>query len=148
MSRATRRAFRELVTGTVLREIDDMWQDEGFGPAEASEATSGERQCLYQGYLDAVDWTDPSQVARAVRVFEQTAKGLERQYRQAAYDLIERDGFKVTEAGRIVGAATVVLREGALANLSDPGAIREHLGRISRAIQSMIPRKPSARLRN
>ena len=99
VSRATRRAFRELVTGTVLREIDDMWQDEGFGPAEASEATSGERRSLYQGYLDAVDWTDPSQVARAVRVFEQTAKGLERQYRQAAYDLIERDGFKVTEAG-------------------------------------------------
>ena len=139
VSRATRRAFRELATGTVLREIDGMWQDEGFGPAEPSQSTGGERRSLYQGYLDVVDWTDPGHVARAVRVFEQTAKGIDGQYSQSAYDLIERDGFKVMETGRIVGAPAVVLREGALAKLSDPGAIREHLARISRAIESDDP---------
>jgi hypothetical protein len=76
---------------------------------------------------------------RAVRVFEQTVKGIDRQYSQLAYDLIERDGFKVLETGRIVGTATVVLREDTLAKLSDPGAIREHLARISRAIESDDP---------
>jgi hypothetical protein len=40
----------------------------------------------------------------------------------------------VLETGRIVGARRP-LREGTLAKLSDPGAIREHLGRISRAIE-------------
>ena len=139
VSRAARRAFRELATGIVLREIDDIWQDEGFDPAEPSQVTSGERRSLYQGYLDVVDWTDPGHVARAVRVFEQTAKGIDRQYSQSAYDLIERDGFKVLETGRIVGTPTVMLREGALAKLSDPGAIREHLDRIIRAIESDDP---------
>jgi hypothetical protein len=139
VSRATRRAFRELASGIVLREINEVWQDEGFAPAEPAQSTGGERRSLYQGYLDAVDWTDPRHVARAVRVFEQTAKDFNREYSQKAYDLIERDGFRVLDNGRIVGGPTVVLREGALGNLTDPGAIREHLSRISRAIESDDP---------
>lgn len=66
-------------------------------------------------------------------------KALTGGYSQKAYDLIERDGFSVLDNGRIVGGPTVVLREGALANLTDPGAIREHLSRISRAIESDDP---------
>lgn len=135
VSRATRRAFRELAPNIVLREIDDMWQDEGFAPAEPSTLTTGERRSLYQGYLDAVDWTDQGDVARAVRVFEQTAKDFDRAYSQSAYDLIARDGFTVMDNGRIVGGPKVAMREGALAGLTDPGAIREHLSRISRAIE-------------
>ena len=38
----------------------------------------------YYGYLDAVDWTDPGQVARAVRVFEMTAKHAEHTNKQTA----------------------------------------------------------------
>jgi hypothetical protein len=140
VSRATRRAFRELAVSIVLREIEEMWQDEGFAPAEPSQSTGGERRSLFQGYLDGVDWSDPGQVARAVRVFEQTAKGIEFINKRPAYDLIERDGYKVLKNGRIVGGPTApVLREGALANLTDPGTIREHLGRISRAIESDDP---------
>jgi len=135
IGRATRRAFRELATGTVLREIEGMWQDEGFPPAEPYPRENGERRALYQGYLDAVDWSYPPQVARAVRVFEMTAKGVDRQYSQTAYDLIERDGYQVLETGRIVGGAVVSLREGALTSLTDPGVIREHLDRIGRAIE-------------
>lgn len=116
-----------------------MWQDEGFPPAEPSPREGGERRALYQDYLDAVDWCDPGQISRALRVFEVTAKGIDRQYSQTAFDLIERDGYQVLENGRIVGGAVVVLREGALATLTDPGAIREHLDRISRAIESDDP---------
>lgn len=139
VSRATRRAFREVAVSIVLREIEEMWQDEGFDAAEPSSSTGGERRSLYQGYLDAVDWTEPGQVMRAIRVFEQTASKVDRQFCQGAYDLIQRDGFKVLETGRIVGTPTVVLREGALATLSEPGAVREHLARISRAIESDDP---------
>ena len=37
------------------------------------------------------------------------------------------------------GSTAVVLRAGALGNLTDPGAIRDHLTRISRAIESSDP---------
>ncbi|MDQ1250209.1 MAG: hypothetical protein QG597_4588 [Actinomycetota bacterium] len=100
-----------------------MWQDEGFPPAEPSPRENGERRALYQGYLDAVDWSYPPRVARAVRLFEMTAKGVDRQYSQTAFDLIERDGYQVLDTGRIIGGAAMSPREGALASLTDPGAI-------------------------
>lgn len=139
VSRAVRTAFRNLASGIVLGRIDDLWQDEGFGPADQSHGISGERRSLYQGYLDAVDWTDQPQVARALRVFERTAMGFERQYTQPAFDLLERDGYKVAADGRISGGPVSALRETALSTLSDPAVIREHLNRISRAIGSEDP---------
>ena len=57
-SRSTRRAFREVAAGTVLRGIEGMWEDEGFEHGPIPEL-GGERRSLYQAYLDAVDWSDP-----------------------------------------------------------------------------------------
>ncbi|MBK6871327.1 MAG: abortive infection family protein [Kineosporiaceae bacterium] len=108
-------------------------------PAQPSPTESGERRALYQGYLDAVDWADPNMVERAVRVFEQTAKHVDPEYRKTAYEAIERDGYKVDDEGRIGGGPVASLREGALASLSDPTAIREHLDRITRAIGAGDP---------
>jgi hypothetical protein len=78
-------------------------------------------------------------VARAVRVFEQTGKKIDREYSQPAYDLIEGDGYRVLENGRIVGDSGATFRVGALSSLSDPAVIREHLDRITRAIESDDP---------
>jgi hypothetical protein len=75
VSRATRRAFRELSTDTVVREIDGMWQDEGFAPGPTPESLDGARRALFQSYLDVVDWTDDAHVARALRVFETVVRG-------------------------------------------------------------------------
>lgn len=143
VSRATRRAFREVATGTVLREIDEMWKDEGFSPGPPPEGVGGERRNLYQSYLDAVDWTDPGHVRRALKVFAHTAEGYAPDYLKRAYKCLALDGYEVTEDGRIVGgppeletnrSATVALPEHALANLTDPSAIREGLDRIERAV--------------
>lgn len=49
--------------------------------------------------------------------------------------MLERDGYRLQEDGRITGGPVVVVREGALSGLTDPAAIREHLDRISRAIE-------------
>jgi hypothetical protein len=68
--------------------------------------------------------------------FEQTARLIDRQYSQSAFDLIERDGYTVLENGRITGRPAVVRRDGALSKLTDAGTIREHLDRISGAIES------------
>lgn len=138
VSPRTRRAFRELATGIVLREIEGMWQDEGFAPGPGN-AESGERRNLYQCYLDAVDWADPGHVGRALRVFEVTAQGIDPEYTKGAFGYLTRDGYRVEENGRITGGPVAVLRDGALADLADPSAIREGLQRISRALQEDDP---------
>lgn len=138
VSRATRRAFRELAPSIVVREIYCMWQDEGFAPGPDNDL-DGVRRSLYQSYLDAVDWTEPSHVGRALRVFAQTARNVEPQSVQSAYELLERDGYQVLESGRIVGGPVTLVREGPLAELSDPAAIRENLDRIARAIEHGDP---------
>ncbi len=138
VSRAARRAFRELAPSIVVREIDGMWQDEGFAPGPDNDL-DGVRRSLYQSYLDAVDWTDPSHVGRALRVFEQTARNVEPHAVQSAYEVLERDGYQVLDNGRIAGGPVTVLREGPLAELSDPAAIRENLERIALAIEHGDP---------
>lgn len=140
ISRATRRAFRELAVEAALKDITGWWDDEGFSPGPEPEV-GGERRARYQAYLDVVDWTEPSPVVRALRVFEQTLRWAEpsRIVRIDAIEKLERDGYKVVEPGRIIGSPVVVVREGALVALVDPTAIREHLDRIARAIEHNDP---------
>ena len=90
-----------------------------------------------------MDWTDQGHVARAVRAFESTAEqsDVESTARSKALDLIQRDGYDVIDEAQHVRISprTVVLREGSLASLSDPTAIREGLDRITRAIEDDDP---------
>ncbi len=39
----TRRAVREMMSDTVLRDIDGMWQDEGFAPGPEDPDVGGQR---------------------------------------------------------------------------------------------------------
>lgn len=144
ISRRTRTAFRELGAGLILREIEDIWQDEHFAPHTETQALSGERRSRYQAYLDAVDWTDVGHVARAVRVFERTAERTERSLvvHVDALHAIKRDGYEGLDQGldvHFTAPSTAGLREGALAALTDAGAIREGLDRITRAIDDGDP---------
>jgi len=59
VNKRTREAVRDQMSGTVLREIDEMWQDELFAPPEEDpEPVGGERVTRFQGHLELVDWTD------------------------------------------------------------------------------------------
>jgi hypothetical protein len=119
-----------------------MWNDEGFSPGPPPERRLRERRSLYQSYLDAVDWTDPDHVRRALRVFAHTAEGYPPEQLARAQKCLSLDGYEVTGEGRIVGGppalqarpSAVALPEQALANLTDPSAIREGLARIERAV--------------
>lgn len=139
VSRRTRTAFRELGAGFVLREIDDLWQDEGFAPSPDTQDLPGERRTRYQSYLDSVDWTDPAHVSRALRAFERTAGRSERKLvlRFEALAAIEQDNYAVVDEGLRVTIRTrsVELRDGALRALSDPAAVHEGLERITRAVE-------------
>lgn len=149
ISRRTREAIRDTMSGTTLREIDEMWQDELFPPAEDPEPVGGQRVTRFQGYLDLVDWTDPSHVARALRVFETALKpwfsppegfthGLEVVIPRLRR-LLARDGYELDDGGRMTGGPAVVIAENFLANLTDPEVIHEHLARIGHAIERDDP---------
>lgn len=80
VSARTRRAVRDMMSGTVLREIDGMWQDEGFAPgADDDPDVGGQRVSRFQSYMNQVDWTDRAHVDRALRVFETALVGIDDQ---------------------------------------------------------------------
>ncbi|QGQ20753.1 hypothetical protein GC089_18100 [Cellulomonas sp. JZ18] len=149
VSERARTAVRDLMSGTTLREIDELWQDELFAPVfDDPEPVGGQRVTHFQGYMDQVDWTDPIQVSRALRVFEAAlafafVPGAE--YPNAATmarlrRLWERDGYEWTDEGKIVGGpTTTVVATELLDNLSDPRVIRDHLDRIERAVAQADP---------
>ena len=149
VSERTRTAIRDTMSGTVLREIDEMWQDELFPPAEDPEPVGGQRVTRFQGYLNTVDWTDPGQVARALRVFEVALRPMFNPAEGYTHGveviiprirrLLERDGYKLQDDGQIIGSPFSVISDAVLSNLSDPAVILDHLDRISHAIERDDP---------
>lgn len=133
VSRATRRAFREVAPGIVLREIDGMWQDEGFALGPPNQEP-GDRRNLYQQYLDGVDWTDPAQVKRALRVFAVTIDGADEQFTAGPLRLLKRDGFTFDADGNPQGTRLIALRPELLSDIRSADVIRDHLARIERAV--------------
>lgn len=133
VTRRLRRAFRELAPKIVLREIDGLWQDEGFAKGESNDL-DGERRSLFQSYLDAVDWTDPGQVRRALRVFHETARKVGQAAAGEAIQLLQGEGIRFDARGEPQGWFGVRVRVGLLDNLNNPDVIREHLRRIERAL--------------
>jgi hypothetical protein len=56
----TRVAVRDQMSDTTLREINTMWQDDGFAPPFLDpEPVGGQRVTRFQGYLDQVDGQTP-----------------------------------------------------------------------------------------
>lgn len=143
LQRRTRSTIRDLMNGTVLRVIDTMWQDEGFTPTSDPRPSGGERTTLFQAYLDAVDWTDPGQVIRAVRVLNVALSGVvdqagdasltERQHRELQ-ELLRVDGFRLSDDWQIEGTPLVALSQASLAGIDRPEVLREHLERIADAV--------------
>ncbi|MBN1460105.1 MAG: abortive infection family protein [Armatimonadetes bacterium] len=134
----TQRALREaLVGGGTVGGIADLFQDEGFEPAdEPRKAVNGQRRELVERYYASIDWSSPQQTAGVLRVFETALSqlgqfpGLEQQVLE-----IERflalDGFSRDRLGRLVCSEAVALPSDALANLKDPSSIRQHLDRLA-----------------
>lgn len=149
LNRRAREAVRDHMSGTVLRDIDEMWQDERFPPSEDPEPVGGERVTRFQGYLNQVDWTDLSHVARALRVFEVGLDFLFHPDPAAHWDpssqiqrlrrLFSQDGYNINDDGKIVGGPTIAITPALLNNLTDPAVILGHLSRIDAAIEREDP---------
>jgi hypothetical protein len=146
-------AIRGLMSNTLLREIDEMWQDEGFAPSPEpiEPPLGGERVTRFQEYLNAVDWTDTGHVTRALRVFEVALEPLFKPlegseltpWQTGQLDrvrkLLDRDGYTLTEDGKIVGGPVAVIAGSLLSGLTDPEVIHEHLERITAALERDDP---------
>jgi hypothetical protein len=150
ISQRTREAVRDVMSGTLLREIDEMWQDELFAPpTEEPESVGGQRVTRFQGYLNQVDWADTGHVSRALRVFETALRPLFNPIDDYTYGievliprlqrLFRRDGYELDDDGKITGGAPVIISPEFLADLSDAVIIHEHLNRISAAIERDDP---------
>ena len=155
IDRRTRVAIRDLMNETVLREINEMWQDEGFSPpTEPLEPVGGQRVTLFQGYLDQVDWTHPAHVDRALRVFEVALRFLTspgshadlawiNDRRIRIRRLLARDSYELTDDGKISGGpdrrSPPIITPVLLTGVSDPDVIHDHLERISAAVNSDDP---------
>lgn len=142
----TRTAFRDACSDWgVLRQISRAFDDEGVQPMSDSDffmagqaagvLPGGQRRGLFDRYTRRIDWSDPVQVQPVLQVFEQilTWAGDDHDGRDRLVDLLQRDGFRVDQRGRIRDGAGGALAELPLKDVSDPAAIREHLDRIAEA---------------
>lgn len=139
ISRATRSEFRSLMTSVAWGAIGEAFADEDFRPVEDIDYDdTSVRRTRTEQHLRGINWSDPGEVSRAVRVFERlVAKYLREEHADPQYlapfqrELLN-DGYRLTHEGRIA-AVGPALPEGALADLTDASAIEEHLDRLARA---------------
>ncbi len=85
-----------------------------------------------QQYYDTVDWANPSDVNKVLRVYEAVlgpAAG-DDEGREHLVGLLERDGFAVDQRGRIRASVAANLSQMPVHVLSDASSIYEHMDRI------------------
>jgi hypothetical protein len=144
--RAVRQAVVEAVGGWGLytvAQIADLYGNEGLEPAENFVATSGgQRKAAAESYHAAIDFADPAQVARYLRVVEKILDDHEasgdddsrRRHDQLSRALkradIERDG-----RGHLRLPAHRALGAPSLASIPDESGIRFQLARLERLDQ-------------
>jgi hypothetical protein len=115
ISKRTRQEFREYFVGTTLRIIDDAFDaeeivcDTGYSPQQ-----SGARRSLVEQYYHSVNWRDPSQVGKMLRVYasvladlEQTATDGAHRTRAQLLNHLQRDGIRLEGSRLDLPASTV-----------------------------------------
>lgn len=103
MSQRIRRAFRELAKDIVLRDIERLWENEGFCRGPIREI-GGQRISLWGSYENAVDWSNDVQAKNALRVFEEVINDFSNNQIVSSRleTTLNRDGWKLDEFHRIV----------------------------------------------
>jgi Abortive infection C-terminus len=141
ISKRTKYKFGEFATAfAVLRQIEDVFVAEDFEPVENySELANGMRRSLVAGYHAAVDFSDPVQLGRLIRVYADAINFFGRddsgELVPAARDMIrslQRDGVPISDDGDLT--TTVVALNVPLSDfhrLSDPRVVQQHLERMS-----------------
>lgn len=140
VGRAARTAMRRLVTDLAVAAIQDYWENEHFAAVPVpSTQDSSVRRATFASYAEAVDWTDPRHVERALRVFETLLRRLRRDGLispasvEEVRESLARDGYDLDQDLRIRPrhADRLYIR---VEGLTDPSGIQAELERIRRSV--------------
>lgn len=116
-----------------------MWEDQGFVPSGDPNEESGQRRSLWHEFEDNVDWMDPDQIKRVLRVYETLLEELGDDAIAATSRFLTRHDF-VLDAGRRLTftpdntIATASRVPESLHRLREPDMILDSFDRIDRAI--------------
>ncbi|GAQ65374.1 hypothetical protein [Streptomyces scabiei] len=117
---SARRAIRELAAGiSDPQAVLDCWEGTGFTPLDVPRDTSGAQgKWNFSRYAEAVDWTSPEQVTRALPAFERmlrtykkkTLRGIDPEREKAELQAtlgelraeFSHDGYRITESLKIL----------------------------------------------
>ncbi|WP_158437683.1 abortive infection family protein [Naasia lichenicola] len=134
MTRITGRVrgvFRDWASSIVLRDIERVWQAEGFAPGQGSASYGGQRVALWADYEAAVHWDDRDHIRRVFRVYESVLiefppdDGLTR-----FENILALDGLLIDERRRIVTAVAPLASLSGMTSLRDAEGILEAFERI------------------
>lgn len=135
ISKRVRLEVREHLVGFVLREIETLFESEGFErfPVPDEELPSGQRRGLAEEYLRGINWADQDHRRRFLRVVEQVLDAWGQDDPPRLLKLLERDGYTRDDLGRLVPSADSAVLALPTELLRDDRSIRQELDRIVRA---------------
>ena len=131
-----RSAFRGAVSQRmVLRDIDRIWQAEGFAPGTATQL-AGQRVTLWAEYEASVDWASYDHVRRVLRVYESFLIEFGGDDITAFTRVLEVDGFSIDVNRKITIISATLSDLSGLDSLRDASGIRDAFRRIELLLDS------------
>lgn len=154
MARFSKKVIRLLadeLTGTVIREIDVLFEnnDIPLGPPQPDDDDPGQRRERMRRYLASIDFSSPYDTSKLTRVYSDLMQDIAARstdqhsdsvaYRDKWVRTLRAEGFEVEEGTWIVNgraSPAIGFTLDALAALSDPTAIHDHLARLGDSVDT------------
>lgn len=131
-----RAVFRDAVSQRmVLREIDRIWQAEGFAPGTTT-FLGGQRVTLWAEYEASVDWASLEHIRRVLRVYESFLIEFGGDDITPFTRVLELDGFSVDPSRKITMVGGALSSLSGLDGLRDASGIRDAFRRIELLLDS------------
>jgi hypothetical protein len=130
-----RGVFRDWSSMIVLRDIDRIWQAEGFAPGWLTESIGGQRQTRWGEYEATVSWSDADHIRRVLRVYESVITEFPPDDLTRLTKVMKLDGWLVDENCRIVAIDGGPLRGlSGLDQIRGAEGIHEAFARVTRLL--------------
>lgn len=135
MSKRLRSHFREHSAKISHREIETVWQDQGFTAANVTSQDQSVRRARWRAFEASVDWTEPDEVGRVASVIETLLLRDTDEEVSRHRKVMELDGWTIDAKRRVRRLADTSTLSG-LAGLRDPGGILDALNRAVELLES------------
>lgn len=130
-----RGAFRDLASGIVLRDIERLWEGEGFTHGFYDEV-GGQRISLWRAYEAGVQWAHVDHIRRVLRVYEVVISDFVNEATAERLKVaLQRDGFRYDDDHRIVALTPSTAPLSGVGTLRSSDGIEEAFNRIGLLIE-------------